>query len=76
MGDKRSMPRFVVKAGKGKKTGKPYYSVSFTLGDFTSDPIFVDKIHYDYLKAQIGDAAHEDFKQGNDDDEPLDDLDD
>lgn len=70
------MPRFVLKSGTGKKSQKPYYSVSFTFGDFTSDPIFVDKIHYDYLKDVIGEAAHEDFKQGGKDDEPLDDLDD
>lgn len=76
MGEKRYMPRFVLKAGEGKKSGKPYYSVAFTLGDFKSEPLFVDKIHYDYLKNQIGEAAHADFKQGNDNDEPLNDLDD
>ena len=76
-GHQRALMRAELSKGKGKKSGKPYFQVKFTVGDFTSEPNFIDKIHYDYLQREIGEAAREDFKQGDPEhDEPLDDLDD
>lgn len=37
-----------LKTGEGKRT---WYAFTITVGEFSSDLQFIDKIHYDYLKA-------------------------
>lgn len=62
-------------SGTSKK-GKQYTAYRFKAGLYQSPLFFPDPVNEAYLQKFISDSAHEEFKNGTKDDEPLDDLDD
>lgn len=53
------------------KKGKAYEALKIKIGDYQA-MIFPTKIEMMYIKSVLRKQAQKDFKQGTDDDEPLD----
>lgn len=45
---------YELKTGEGKRT---WYGFTVKIGDYYSDLVFIDKIHYDYLKSLQGETG-------------------
>jgi len=46
-----------VSTGIGKNSGKPWYMAIVSAGDYTSEPFFISKIEYAYLKETLDENA-------------------
>ena len=58
--------------GTSKKTGKEYTAYCVRIGEYRTPLFFPSKIELMYIKSYLKKAAQQDFKDGGENEDPLD----